>query len=780
MPGGTSRWQKRLKETSAAECLRVGTISQFPLGQVRAITEDFLASCSAGFLSTGVEPFTDQAETILNAELDDIRGQLRDYEVALLAASRGIRRNTLRARLASRAPDGILHAEDKSTYQDPLFEDSVAIYVQCLILSNQVSPQLVDDEECQAAREVFAFVKAFRRKAYEYFPAIWTALRVCARQGIDDEIIPSSMIISLLERNRFDDMFQREVQRLQDECKWARLHDLVSKFPTTDSHPRLKEILRLIIRPGRCLGILSWQPDKARIMLWEKKLSKDQRASAIAILKLEGPDTASQQGRTLKESGPGLFTGFDGSPSHEAVPLLSHLLTAFDRAILSGPSSLQWFLAECAVQPQFRTPETIRRSLKELDAAMDLKNDETVGTLSHFVRSLRTDMELRERLQAMSSALPLIGNSPELRNVCGHERALDRKAQVLLKEAQDRFGELLDHGHADHDLAGQLRRLGRAMYQAGWLHLTWPPTYVAMLAQMPNEAELPRFLGIASGTTLCPPGLTRQDFKTFLLVRLCGRVVPGFDQSPLTAALPPSPARSPRLSEDAPRVSWLDKTLDPNRTALRKKLLQIPRIDPDLVAACMESASDPNRDNFVLDLKDVLLFSTAKEGNDASDDDDEGTCPYNDQVCVNLTNLLADRVLPESKRSLPKCWSQLLLHMMRQRPPGMLSKDRLGGKEFSKQSWREWHKNLDKLFERTGHIGEKGGLGFTREAINEGTSRKAGPPGRHVSIASMPARIMERPSRASEESAGSSSGGRRPDAMHRRVTSATLPRRRQS
>jgi hypothetical protein len=82
-----------------------------------------------------------------------------------------------------------------------------------------------------------------------------------------------------------------------------------------------------------------------------------------------------------------------------------------------------------------------------------------------------------------------------------------------------------------------------------------------------------------------------------------------------------------------------------------------------------------------------------------------------DQVCVNLAAFLGPRAA--ARAPVAECWRALLLHMMKQRPVGLLERR---ATESHRNSFASWMQNLRHIFGDR-HLEPDGVKGFTRERI---------------------------------------------------------------
>lgn len=175
---------------------------------------------------------------------------------------------------------------------------------------------------------------------------------------------------------------------------------------------------------------------------------------------------------------------------------------------------------------------------------------------------------------------------------------------------------------------------------------------------------------------------------------------------PATRVAPPAPAPAPPVVFPAPEPDpfaiWCQRDIGAVRTLLRTKLLHSLRDVPqDLVKACIDASFEPSCDDeFVRQLSNCLSEHT-------------------DPVCVRVANFLGPRVQFGSGQ-VYRCWSRLLMHMMRLQPPGMAERC---SKELVDETWSSWQKNLGILYGEE-HLSPDAGLGFTREGFKRLTEQR--------------------------------------------------------
>lgn len=334
------KWQEELELTRSASILREGSLDEFPLAKIQALTDRHLL---LSWSDTPIQPCSSEADDVITLELAKVKGRLRHYETGLLATLHALSPSEARTRLHELKP--------KLEFPNEHFIDIVAIYLQCLIIAHKARELTCNETECCAAWELFILVKRGKRDDFANMPTIWRTLRA-STDGFLDDVLPLELITEIVKRSSYAKRFRAEVNRLHQSCEWSRLYDLVAGAADLVDFP---DILALVLPPGDFASILTWRPNIRRIMFWGSKIDGSREYNVASILRLEGPDTTGLQRATLRDSCAGEFVQLGMAPPHEGSQLLERLLDAFDKALLAGPAYIQDLVSTCAAEPRRKT-----------------------------------------------------------------------------------------------------------------------------------------------------------------------------------------------------------------------------------------------------------------------------------------------------------------------------------------------------------------------------------------------------------------------------------------
>lgn len=330
------------------------------------------------------------------------------------------------------------------------------------------------------------------------------------------------------------------------------------------------------------------------------------------------------------------------------------------------------------------TPLALAQLTSVLEAALTSADGDFVSkAIKDYLMNLNAPPVMR--LSSITLAITSMTRIPSLQTTFGTNLDIKRTAVDTLSAAQSSFCDSLD-GSVPHETLGYgIVALGRAMLDATWLHPHWYHWYLTTLGEIPSRGEVEATLRELRTATAQNNTYAREALIDHLGTKLGNRfrrntesiLVPDTD---LPLLLPQDPI-------------WYEP-LDPDRARLRDFIKTIPDIPPALATTCLKRAREEDN-NFIRALGDILLG-------------------HSDTVCVNLANFLGVRTM-HARFQVDECWKTLLLHMMRQRPPGLLQRV---AAPMDLARWQAWEENLRRLFGE-GHLDPSGGMGITAEGLRE-------------------------------------------------------------
>lgn len=671
-------WHRQLRETGAAQTFIICRPAEFPLDQIRAFTGALLEVQTIFGVKKTLPRQSQAADEQLLDELRPLQHELYTYEAAVLGCLHLFTFDLARGHLHNRIKPDL-----ETANTDEFFNSRISVYLQCVIIANRADPHLVHDVEAAAARELLQIHHVEKAKRFPSVIRLFTTLR----ESNCEELLPYDFVTEVFRRAQYKRKLSSKMAALRREQAWSdtyRLVDGLRDFPSLPETPLpIKRWLPEMFDNYAMWA--SWRPDPARLGRWASQLLPRHRTQLGRVFELEGPDTTSQQRQTLRASSEGAFPGSRAQGYRHGRDILDVLLAVLDQAIAIGPHAVDLFIRICV-----QDAPTLRwHMLLQVEAGLEPRQDPTAETLCNYLRALEPHTSIRDRVASVTAVLGLLRTSPALQGAFGDTTDLARRGPSILSAAQQHFCDLLLHHRPAEAVGLQLYALGRALLGSPWLATRWKPAFIAMLREQPNEDEIvARFAAVRRAEADGRPDKAQAQLD-YLGACLGGSLVVG-QASP--------PAAPPVVIEDP---IWRAE-LDNDRAALRRALGRIAGLDLAVATACLQAAAAAH-DAFVRDMANRAVAGS-------------------DQACVNLADDLGGRVARRGPHSVAECWRQLLLHMMRLRPRGLLA--RLGD-ELEARSWHKWIENLRGLY-GDDHLEPQGGLGFTMEEIRAITSRRMG------------------------------------------------------
>ncbi|KAI1373092.1 hypothetical protein F4677DRAFT_430210 [Hypoxylon crocopeplum] len=644
-------WQQQLRDTCAAEHLRAGRHDQIPLREIQKATDELFSGQRTLFWSRRTLPNTTEGDVLLVSQLQRSKDEFPIHEVGLIACFHVLTYDQARGQLLSIIPNAKVSQE--------FFDLRTPVYLQCLILANQIrNDDVCSDFEAKAARELLKLVQETTTTC----PTIWTAVKVVGKTH-REALLPVEFITEVVKRNHYREILQGELKMIRRSRRWSQAYALVHGLRDVVGIPEAAQLLPNVLSNYAMWA--SWRPNTTRVSLWDNKSLSTYRNQLRALLDLEGPDHTGQQRGTLRHSElatAALLNSHDSS-------FAEHLLGTFDQAVLAGPEAVRLFVLLCV---QGSKPSA--QSLEQVNAVLELGHEPSNKSFSNLVESLGAKGTVYDRMEAITSTLPILQSSPRLQKSLGQRMDLGSRGPSAFTDAQKEFVSLLLKRKATERLALKVRGFGYALLQATCFHPQWQPAYIDMLKRIPSDMEIEAvFLAMQSSQ-----GVERQTHVDFLAGRLGSSVRRGQP--------PPSFPEGVVIQDPI----W-SAEIDFDRSCFRDAIRRVRIIDHSLATSCLKQSMSENS-FFVCEVKDIIVDDT-------------------DLVCVNLASFLGPRVA--SGRQVHECWRRLLLHMMRQRPLGLL--DRCA-EQLWPRSYQSWLENLRHLYGDR-HLGQQGGLGFTPEKM---------------------------------------------------------------
>jgi hypothetical protein len=667
-------WQQELRQSSAVAQLQCGRPDRFPLQELQKLTDDLIRTTS---LPTSPLPlslnrrevprFSEDCDILLVSELKNLKNELYVQEAGIIACIHVLTFEQARGQLVSIKPD--------ANKPDVFFETKLPVYLQCLILAHQARSEVCSVHEARAARELFAIVTGGKRGD---FPSIWRLLRAICQESRPDlvPLLPDELVTRILKNNKFKENLRDELEQLRTEQRWSDAYTLVSGLRDLVQLPRAVKHLQDAV-PGYPMWA-KWRPSRTRIASWTNDaLLGPFREKLGPVFELEGPDFTGQQRETLRASSPGAFVELSDPRSPGDRSMLDRVLFCLDQALLIGQESIALVVYLCVESRPLQ-----QRAILQLETALSLGNDSFSKKLGDYLRVIIHNSSPNDKMMAFAGALPIITRWPHLREVFGADLNIRRLAPPALSAVQKKFCASLLEPRPSERYALSVQSFGRALLEAEWLHEHWWPQYIEMLRKMPTEMETRASFRVLENSS----GPLRQAHIDHLGTKLGGSIRKD-------ATAPALPAPVIEIEDEI----WYEP-MDVDRDKLRGSIRRVRNIETLLAVACVKQ-SRLEHDTIIRELKDIILGDT-------------------DQICVNLATFLGSRAAANFQ--IDECWKALLLHMMRQRPHGLL--DRCG-KTLLWESWQNWIQNLRRIFGDR-HLEPHESMGFTMARISQITTQK--------------------------------------------------------
>jgi len=658
-------WLQHLRRPTTRDGLLRGDVD-FPLAETQALADELLEGSSPTLSRRRISANTQDGDHFFVGELGKLTDEFPTREAGILSC--------LHLLTFDQARGQLLRTKPSLDRADPFIKDRILVYLRCLILACRANYEACSDVEGRAAYELFTILNDDSGRR---LPSVWAALQSIER----DECtltLPDDLVTKILSLSHYWTNLEAALEAATRERRWAEAYGLVAGLEKVVNLPRAERLLREMFSRYPMWAV--WRPSVPRIRLWENQVLDPFRDQLGSVLDLEGPDQTGQQRPALRRSSYGKIELDAASSVSNGRFILDHLLHTLDRAIRVGPGAIDLFVSLCCEDHQLTW-----KALGQVESALDLKKDATAAKLASFVRALAPNATASAQMTAFTAALPLIRQSPKLQKCFGINVDLARRGPAVLCRVQGVFCDSVEDNSPSEQFGCRIQALAAALRESSWMHHEWQPEYVKMLQQLPSKEEI---RAMFQGLLASPPG-KRSSYLDLLAMRVGA------------ARLRDSAEPLPTL--DVPVVDpVMEMPLDMDRDQLRSAVRTMPNMNPGLAVACVQ-ASQKEHDGFVRELGRYVYMTDCT-----------------DQVCVNVAKLLGNRAARGHRVADP--WKNLLLHMMQQRPGGLL--DRCG-EALSEQSWLSWIESLRRLYGER-HLGAAGGLGFKRETIAAWTTRKVG------------------------------------------------------
>lgn len=674
-------WHDQIRETGAVDRLKEGRYDQFPLQQTQALTNETLTNNVLGsgfnilgnsFFSRGATPGTLDADILLVSKLAPFKNENFALEAGVLACFHALSHDGARGQMRE--------AMRRCEVPGPFFLHQARAYLQFLILASDIRYDFMPGEVPVLAKALLNVVK--EREPEEPLPAIIGHLQHVGNESIDD-YLPLHLVEMMLCNANYKEKLRIKLNDLKNSCQWYSAYRLVAGSKQLAELPA-RALLRYAL-PDRSWW-MPWEPNVERIREWETRLSKKDRYRLVLVLDLEGPDTKGQQRKLLRHSCCGKFSLTDDPriPKNGRY-IMDSLMTVVDRAIARGSEAIRLIVTMC-IKPQ----QVGWRTIERIETALEVRSPDGIRALDAYERRFEHG-ELSGKVQACTSMLTAITTAPQLQHVLGSPRDVANWGWLVFMEATSYLCEQLYNRQASERFALATGGLGRALASAAWLHDLWQDDFVEDLQGVPSDPYISNAFHIIRTASEDEHAIHRDDLASCLCL---------YRRADAAAI---DPTRPPHLSDSLLRSI----PLDPDRGLLRDKLCREVRegFSPDEAMACVNQ-SKKEHPSFVKKIRELI------------------TPENNDMLCVNMAGYLSRQHSHSANAKRPaECWRQLLMHKMRQRPPGLL--ERVGDALPTSKLWVDWQTHLRWLYQDR-HYDPEGALGFTPEKFNAVTVRKMG------------------------------------------------------
>jgi len=666
-----SNWQKQLRESPAAERLRCRQLDQFPLAQLQKLTDDFLKTSSSRWswarTRRMIVPFSHGCDQIFERELSDLRlkddGYLGMAQAGVLACIHVLTTTTAIAQLRSLMPD----FTRANPVIDEYFDEKVTLYLRCLIITHRARPTLYSLQEALASKQLLRIAVAGPKT--NNFPTISLSklFGTVGPDGGHSDVLPDDFIKAVLQRATFGTTLEKELGRLRAARRWYEAYGLVKcirpLLHQENPYQRQRAIDLIKNFVPHYTVWAAWQPSRTRVELWKNRIPPEHWATLFPVFDLEGPDDSGHQRGARRHSPAYLTTGTPGlirlSTNHS---VLEQILKLLDLAASVGSECIDLLIYLC-IETGPPTARTLNLLTSALEAAQGWNGDDSIfKVVKEYLANLDASPEVR--LPSLAQAIAAMTRTPVLQATFGDSFDIKRTAVDILSKAQYKFCGSLEGSTPCETLGYGIFTLSRAMLDAAWLHSHWHCWYLTQLRQIPSHEEIAitfRELRIATAEN----NVSRREALVCHLGTKIGNRSRRNAQSVVLSDL------DLLLLPQGPM--WYDP-LDLDRARFRDFIRTVPGITPALATACLERSREEDS-TFIRALNGILLGCT-------------------DTVCVNLADFLGPRARMV-RFHVDDCWKALLLHMMRQQPPGLPERAAALMDPAKLQAWGD---NLRRLF----------------------------------------------------------------------------------
>lgn len=667
-------WRAQIRATTALGQLESGHWDQFPLSQVQALTDTLIQTSSKKrYLGLGgVEPRSDDCHTLVVLALDGFKNELWAYAAGVVACLHVVTDAHMFGQLEV--------LRDLCDDDTDFFLLRAKDYLQCLLLACKSKPEFFHTDGLRdLANNLLLAVTD-----YSKLPPMMRSLNLVGHDACE-MVLPLDFVKRTLQYTNYKENLGHTLKPLVDGRKWRQVYDLLDGLGHLVQNKAARRLRPDIFAEHLIPIWAAWSPNLKRISTWGGSIPEELMQKLAPILDLEGPDFQGVRplGRCSSAGvfGPGLLH----LPPRGDKAILDHILDVFDLCISKGNEAIRLFITLC-VEPRTLNWQVVER----LETALKLDSPSHIDVLDSYVRSFRQGDSLHT-IRCFTRVFRVLQSSTALQNAFGSGFNLQQRSWRVFYQAQRQLRNSFLQGEVNEAYAHQLSNLGHEMLAAEWLHRTWTPTYIERLRMVPRNLTIASLLRSMDKA----PGDLRDLLQEFLVLTLYSSRIEGRAQLQLKTVS----AISLELNDPAWQVSLEDEG---DREKLRDMMLvaMIRGFAPAEATSCLRQADSEERE-IVHSIRRIL------EGYEE------------DVVCIALAKFLAADF---GTRRPAEAWLQLLMHLMRQTPPGLHLRC---AERLPLGPWEVWTRHLDKLFKGQ-HFDPEGGIGFTVEGFERIRTEKRG------------------------------------------------------
>ncbi|KAJ2901806.1 hypothetical protein MKZ38_001344 [Zalerion maritima] len=681
------RWIAELRETQGPAQLAAGRPDLFPRRQVRQITDSVIRArrspstflvfsinrlSSSSSSQAALVPGYNEYDDFFQTRLIDLQYELWIYETALIACLHKLSYDKAR-QLLHRLCQRILEDIDEHT------DDLLKGYLQVLMYAHMENPTSFQSRESKSAAQLLIIFLNARNRGE--FPLIWRLVEEMGNE-LSEELLPMALVEKVLLRARYGESLSRQLEVFMDDLSLHSAFKLVEGLKVAMCHPRSQCLLGKVFPQFFIWG--AWKPDSKRISMWEKTLSVQQRKRLQPILILEGPDTTRAGHRALlRRSSCGIFRNLQlpGHLQHDQV--LDLMLENVDQAADHGAEAVELVATIYIDGNPFPS-----NAITQVEAALEFKGDRTpISTLTTLVQTLKSQAAPLEKMTALEAAIPLLNRIPKLQSIYGIPLDISHRIISVLAGLQREFSDLLVENKAGLRHGLSIVTLAHTLSAATWLHEDWSDSFIAMLRSFPTKVQV-----LATFEDMSQAEDPRRGQLVDLLLERVGGTVRRQNLSAPQRSSPPV---------ELPVVDpiWYEP-MGYHLSNFRQAIKSFPGLPEDLKVACVRRSLIEHWE-FVKEVYECIRKSP-------------------DYLCVRLANILGSMLA--NNLPVEDVWRDMLMHVMHQRPEGLLGRRAATMATKPRQIWAG---NLHRVLgERM--IDPRTGEGFTRQGLEEAMGRHRG------------------------------------------------------